>query len=135
MEGEGRGQILEAGVARGARVVVLLTGGNIDSLTLERVVERSLAVNGRSQAIAVRIKDEPGQLGHILEFLRRKRATVLDLRRSWRSGPLISDMADMEILIETEDERHGQEILQELALEAKAHNFELLLENSNLERP
>lgn len=112
-----------------------MTGGNVGSLTLQRVVERSLAVNGRSQAVAVRIRDEPGQLGHIGDFLRRKRAMVLDLRRSWRTGPLISAMADIEIRIETEDEHHGQEVLQELAQEAKAHNFELLLENPNPEKP
>jgi len=123
-----RQRMREAGVAPGARVVALVTGGNIDSLTFQRVLERSIAATGREQAISVRIKDEPGQLGHILEFLRRKRATVLDLRRSWKSHPLISDTTDIEILIETEDERHGQEVLQALAQEAKVHNFELLLE-------
>ena len=79
--------------------------------------------------------DDPGQLGHILDFLRRHRATVLDLRRSWRSGPLLSDVADIEILIETEDEQHGKEILEGLAQEARVHNFELLLENPSLEKP
>ncbi len=128
-----REKIREAGVVPGARVVSLVSGGNIDTLTLQRVLERSMAANGREQAIAVRIKDEPGQLGHILEFLRRKRATVLDLRRSWKSRALLSDMADIEILIETEDERHGQEVLQELAQEAKVHNFELLLEERKSE--
>lgn len=44
-------------------------------------------------------------------------------------------MADSEILIETEDERHGLEVLQELAQEAQAHNFELLLETPNPEKP
>ena len=42
---------------------------------------------------------------------------------------------DREILIETEDERHGQEVLQELAQEAKAHNFERLPEAANPEKP
>ena len=131
LDSETRRRIAEAGVSPGARVVALVTGGNLDSLTLQHVIERSMAAKGRSQAVAVRIKDEPGQLGHILDFLRRKRATVLDLRRSWRSRPVLPDMADIEILIETEDERHGQEVLQELAREAKLHNFELLLESAN----
>ena len=79
----------------------------------------------------MRICDEPGRLGHILEFLRRKRAVVLDIRRSWRTGPLISDMADMEIHIETEDEAHRKEVMEELAKEAKAGHFALLLEGSD----
>lgn len=73
-------------------------------------------------------------LGTSWDFLRRHRATVLDLRRSWRSGPLFSDMADIEILMETADEQHGQEILEGLAPEAKTHNFELLLENPRPEK-
>ena len=129
LDPECRRLIGETGLPPGARVVALVTGGNIDSLTLQRILERGMAVNGRSQAIGVRIKDEPGELGHVLDFLRRKRATVVDLRRSWKNRPLLSDLADIEILIETEDELHTQEILQALAQEAKAHNFELLLEN------
>ena len=135
LDPETRRRIAEAGVSPGARVVALITGGNIDSMTLQHVIERSMASKGREQAVAVCVKDEPGELGHILDFLRRKRATVLDLRRSWRSHPLLSDMADIEILIETEDERHGQEVLKELAQEAKAHNFELLLETPSQEKP
>ena len=98
--------------------VALVTGGNIDTLTLQRVLERSIAATGREMTIAVRIKGEPGELGHVLDFL----------RRSWKSRALISDLADIEILIETEDERHGREVLEELAQEAKARNFELLRE-------
>ena len=123
-----RKKLSEAGIDPGSSVVALVTGGNIDTLTLQRVLERSIAATGREMTIAVRIKDEPGELGHVLDFLRRKRATVLDMRRSWNSRALISDMADIEILIETEDERHGREVLQELAQEAKARNFELLRE-------
>ena len=122
-------QIRDAGVEPGARVVVLVTGGNIDTLTLQRVVERSTAMNGRERALSLRITDEPGQMDYILNFLRQKRATVVDMRRSWKKGPLISGMDDIEILIETDDELHGEEVLQELAQEAKAHNFQLLLDD------
>ena len=123
-----RRQMQEAGVEPGARVVVLVTGGNIDSRTLQRVLERSLADNRRARALAIRVKDEPGQLSYIMDVLRRKRATVLDLHRSWRSRALVSDLADIEILFETEEEQQGQELLQELAAEAKAHNFELMVD-------
>src|SRR3990172_135478 len=41
LDGEARRAIREAGVAPGARLVVLVTGGNIDSLTLERVLQKN----------------------------------------------------------------------------------------------
>lgn len=135
LDPEARRAIQNAGVPAGARVIVLLTGGNIDTLTLQHVLGRSLAAGGRSQAVAVRIRDEPGELGHILEFLRRKQVTVLDLRRSWRTGSPLSDLADIEILIETEDEQQSKQILQELEQEGKTHHFELLRDSMVTERP
>jgi len=128
-----RKQIRDAGVENGARVVALVSGGNIDSLTLHRVIGRSMALNGREQAVSVRIQDEPGQLGQILDILHRKRATVLDVRRSRKDRPFTSDMAEIEILFETEDERHSHDVLQTLATEATAHHFELLLEDKESE--
>jgi threonine dehydratase len=124
-----RQKLIDAGVRPGSRVVVLVTGGNIDSLTLHRVIGRSLSVTAREQSVALRIKDEPGQLGYILDLLRRNRATVQDLRRKPRPGS--SGEAEIEILIETEDERHGEEVLQELARESKVHNFELRLNRNS----
>ena len=121
----------EAGVKPGSRVVLIITGGNIDSLILQRVIERGMSAKGRSQTIAVRVKDEPSQLGFILDFLRHHGASVLDLRRSWKTQPLISDFADIEILIETEDDQHGKQVLAGLSHEAKIHKFELIQEIAN----
>ena len=124
LDREAQRQIMEAGLPPNARLVVLLTGGNIDGLTLKHVVERSLTAKGRLRAVAVRIKNEPGQLAEILDFLHRKRARVMEIRRSGRVPG--GDAADMEILIEVDDRQHGRDVLEELGREAKARNFELL---------
>ena len=123
LDREAHRQIMEAGLPPNARLVSLLTGGNIDGLTLQHVVERSLTNKGRLRTIAVRIKNEPGQLARVLDFLRRKRAKVMEIRRS--SRPQAEDAADIEIRIEVDDKQHGREVLEELDREAKAHNFEL----------
>src|SRR5262249_34426424 len=64
-----REKLAAAGLAPGASIVSLVTGGNIDTLALQRVLERSIAATGREMTVRVRIKDEPGELGHVLEFL------------------------------------------------------------------
>jgi len=124
LDREAHQQIMEAGLPPNARLVSLVTGGNIDGLALKHVVERSLTAKGRLRAIAVRIRNEPGQLARILAFLRRKRAKVMEIRRSSRVQA--EDVADLEILIEVDDKQHGREVLEGLDREAKAHNFELL---------
>ena len=124
LDREAHRQIMEAGLPPNARLVALLTGGNIDGLTLKHVVERSLSAKGRLRAIAVRITREPGQLAWILEFLRHKRAKVMEIRRSRLAR--VGNAADLEILIEVDDKQHGREVLEELDREAKVHGFELL---------
>jgi threonine dehydratase len=124
LDREAHRQIMEAGLPPNARLVSLLTGGNIDSLTVKHVVERSLTAKGRLRAVAVRIGSEPGQLAGILDFLHRKRARVMEVRRSSRVQA--EDAADIEILIEVDDRQHGREVLEGLDREAKAHHFELL---------
>jgi len=124
LDREVHGQIMEAGLPPNARLVSLLTGGNIDGLTLQHVVKRSLTAKGRLRAITVRIRNEPGQLARILDSLRHKRAKVMEIHRS--SHPQLEGVADVEILIEVDDTQHGREVLEELDREAKAHNFELL---------
>jgi len=128
-----RRQIAETGLPADARVVTVITGGNIDTLTLKHVMEGNLSAKGRSRAVAIRIKDEPGQLAYILDFLRRKGAMVVDLRRFGSSRAAKGSRADIEILIEIEDEQHTQRVLEELNQEAKARNFELLLESTGLQ--
>ena len=52
--------------ARGKRVVMILSGGNIDVNILSRIIERGLAKDGRLVRLEVQLPDEPGALAALL---------------------------------------------------------------------
>ena len=100
---------------RGRRVVLLLTGGNIDPLAHSRVIERGLAADGRIYRFDALISDRPGGLAHLVRRARRAGANVTEIvhNRTF-AGP---DLSRVHVLctVETRDREHIAEIQQRLA--------------------
>jgi len=64
---------------RRRRVVLLLTGGNIDPLAHSRVIERGLAADGRIYRFDALISDRPGGLAHLSGVLAEAGANVTEI--------------------------------------------------------
>jgi threonine dehydratase len=99
----------------GRRVVMLLTGGNIDPLAHSRVIERGLAADGRIYRFDALISDRPGGLAHLSAVLAGAGANVTEIvhNRTF-AGP---DLSRVHVLctVETRDRTHIAEIQQRLA--------------------
>lgn len=99
----------------GRKVVLLLTGGNIDPLSHSRVIERGLAADGRIYRFDVLLSDRPGGLAHLSAVLANAGANVTEIvhNRTF-AGP---DLSRVHVLctIETRDRAHIREIQQRLA--------------------
>ncbi|HEY3899791.1 MAG TPA: threonine ammonia-lyase [Chthoniobacter sp.] len=100
---------------RGRRVVLLLSGGNIDPLAHSRVIERGLAADGRIYRFDALISDRPGGLAHLSGVLAEAGANVTEIvhNRTF-AGP---DLSRVHVLctIETRDREHIAEVEQRLA--------------------
>jgi len=100
---------------RGKKVVLLLTGGNIDPLAHSRVIERGLAADGRIYRFDALISDRPGGLAHLSAVLAGAGANVTEIvhNRTF-AGP---DLSRVHVLctVETRDRAHIVEIQQRLA--------------------
>lgn len=100
---------------RGKRVVLLLSGGNIDPLAHSRVIERGLAADGRIYRFDALISDRPGGLAHLSHVLAEAGANVTEIvhNRTF-AGP---DLSRVHVLctIETRDREHILEVQQRLA--------------------
>ena len=66
----------------GKRVVLVLTGGNIDPLAHSRVIERGLAADGRIYRFDALITDRPGSLAHLAGILASAGANVTEIHNS-----------------------------------------------------
>ncbi len=101
----------------GKRVVLLLTGGNIDPLVHSRTIERGLAADGRIFRFDALISDRPGGLAHLSSVLASTGANVTEIvhNRTF-AGP---DLSTVHVLctIETRDRSHIAEIQERLAQE------------------
>ncbi|HEY5894086.1 MAG TPA: threonine ammonia-lyase [Chthoniobacterales bacterium] len=98
----------------GRRVVLLLTGGNIDPLAHSRVIERGLAADGRIYRFNALISDRPGGLLHLSGVLAAAGANVTEIvhNRTF-AGP---DLSRVHVLctVETRDRAHIGEIQRRL---------------------
>jgi threonine dehydratase len=98
----------------GKRVVLVLTGGNIDPLSHSRVIERGLAADGRIYRFDALITDRPGSLAHLSGILAASGANVTEIvhNRTF-AGP---DFSTVHVLctIETRDREHIAQIEQQL---------------------
>jgi len=99
----------------GRKVVLLLTGGNIDPLAHSRVIERGLAADGRIYRFDVLLNDRPGSLAHLASVLANAGANVTEIvhNRTF-AGP---DLSRVHVLctVETRDRAHIVEVQQRLA--------------------
>jgi threonine dehydratase len=94
----------------GKKVVILLTGGNIDPLAHSRVVEKGLAADGRIYRFNAVISDRPGGLAHLATVLATAGANITEIvhNRTF-AGP---DLSTVNVLctVETRDRAHIAEI-------------------------
>ncbi|MGV3772553.1 MAG: threonine ammonia-lyase [Verrucomicrobiales bacterium] len=99
----------------GRKVVLLLSGGNIDPLAHSRVIERGLAADGRIYRFDVLLSDRPGGLAHLSSILANAGANVTEIvhNRTF-AGP---DLSRVHVLctVETRDRAHVAELQKKLA--------------------
>lgn len=98
----------------GKKVVLLLCGGNIDPLVLARVIEHSLAVDGRLVQFDATISDRPGGLADLAAAIAATGASVQDIRHERVfGGPDISRVR-VACVVEVRDSRHADELQEAL---------------------
>jgi threonine dehydratase len=117
---EGAGAVGVAALATGAvrpkggRVVVVLSGGNLDLNLLGRIVEHGLAHAGRYLALRVLIADRPGQLARVLAVIGEAGANVLDVEHRRTAPQLSFGSVEVDLLLETRNEEHATAVMQAL---------------------
>lgn len=98
----------------GKKVVLLLCGGNIDVTTLNKIIDRGLAADGRLCRITCRTSDRPGSLARLTAIFSRTGASVVEVFHDRHFGP--ADIAKVAItaILETRDQAHIDQIIQTL---------------------
>jgi threonine dehydratase len=100
---------------RGRRVVVVVTGGNIDINLLDRIIGHGLAKGGRLVRLAIDLHDRPGELRKLLALVSESGANVraIEHDRTRRDVPIGS--ARVMIELETRGSDHVETIVAMIA--------------------
>lgn len=102
-------------VSSGQKVVLVISGGNMDSPLLDRVIRKGLARNGRIMRFAVCLDDVPGALSSLLAVIAKTRANVLHIVHNRGGGNLSIDRSLVDLELETRNAEHIAEISEALA--------------------
>ena len=90
----------------GKNVVLLLCGGNIDPMILNRVIERGLLIDGRLCRFTATVSDRPGSLAHLAQIIASTGASVKEIAHDRAfSGPDVTS-AHVLCTVETIDRTH-----------------------------
>jgi threonine dehydratase len=88
------------------KVVLLLCGGNIDLNTLDRVIERGLASDGRLCRFTATISDRPGGLARFAGLIAEEGASIIDITHDRAFADEDISTVAVHCVIETRDAEH-----------------------------
>lgn len=93
---------------------VILSGGNIDPLLVQRVIRLGLAASDRYTNIAVMLPDRPGQLVLTAEAVAAAGANVVEVLHTRHGNGLQISEVELDLSIETRGKEHRDEVFQSL---------------------
>lgn len=113
---------------KGKKVLVPLTGGNIDINLVGRFIEHGLASAGRYFVIHTRLTDRPGELMRMLSIITEMRINIIDVRHQRISNRLPIMQREETITLETGDRQQCEALLHRLRaagyMVEEAHSFD-----------
>ncbi|RJX29644.1 MAG: threonine ammonia-lyase [Desulfarculus sp.] len=95
---------------RGKRVVLLISGGNVDSNLLGRIIDQGLVRSGRIYRFSVVLPDRPGALAGLLTQVAAAQANVLHISHDRLAKGLPPRQSRVSLEIETRGFAHAQEV-------------------------
>ena len=102
---------------RGRRVGLVLSGGNIDPMLLAAIIGRGMVRSGRLARIVVSARDVPGSLARVTALVAEAGANVQEIHHQRAFTVLAAQNVEIEMVLQTRDTAHIQELLARLAAE------------------
>lgn len=117
---EGAGAVAVAAVmfhklpVEGKKVVCLVSGGNIDVNTLNRVITRGLSKSGRNYTFIIDLFDKPGQLAGVMNVIASEGGNVISVTHERINSSTEINGCTIRLELETRDAAHIDQIRKAL---------------------
>lgn len=106
--------IMSGAVHDTGRTVVLLSGGNIDPLMMERIITRGLVAASRYIGIRIMLPDRPGQLARVSQIISDAGANVVEVLHTRHGQGLVINEVALDLSIEARGPGHADEVMARL---------------------
>jgi len=106
---------------KGKKVVLLVSGGNIDVTMLSRSIDRALLRAGKRLRINVFISDHPGSLAHLTKLVADHGGNIVQVIHDRNHPTVLLDQTEVLLTVETRGFDHSQKLITVLK-----ENFEHL---------
>jgi threonine dehydratase len=100
------------GIQPGSSVVLVISGGNVDSAQLFRIVRQAMVRQGRILRFSVLLEDRPGTLAELLSVIAMQGGNILHIDHTQGEGEVPVMMARVEIELETRGRDHTGSLLR-----------------------
>ncbi|MDY5481764.1 MAG: threonine ammonia-lyase [Veillonella caviae] len=98
---------------RGKKVVPIVSGGNIDVLTISSMINKGLVLRGRIFTFSVNLPDKPGQLVAVSQMLADADANVIKLDHNQFKNLDRFHEVELQVTVETNGEEHIKKIIED----------------------
>ncbi|WP_246837324.1 threonine ammonia-lyase [Salinibacterium sp. UTAS2018] len=106
--------ILAGAIAPSGNTVVVLSGGNIDPMMMERIISHGLSASERYLRLRIPLPDRPGQLARISALVAEASANVVEVLHSRHNSKVQFSQVQLELHIETRGPEHAESVLARL---------------------
>lgn len=100
---------------KGQKVVCIVSGGNIDVNTLNRVISRGLTKSGRKYTFIIDLVDKPGQLSGALSIVADMGGNVISVTHERTNASTEINGCSIRLELETRDAEHIDQIRRRLS--------------------
>ncbi len=112
---------------KGKRVVSILSGGNMDVITMSSVVQQGLIFRDRIFTVSVLLPDKPGMLAKVSDLIAKNQGNVIKLEHNQFVSVNRSSAVELRITLEAFGTEHKEQILK--ALEENGYKPKLVRTN------
>lgn len=106
--------ILAGKIRASGPTALILSGGNIDPLLLQRVVAHGLSASGRYMSLRIPLPDRPGQLARVSELLAQAGANVIEVLHTRHGHGLQISEVELQLSVETRGAEHRELVIATL---------------------
>ena len=112
---------------KGKKVVSILSGGNMDIITMSSVVQHGLIARGRVFTVSVLLPDKPGEIARVAGVIAEQKGNVIKLEHNQFVSINRNAAVELKITMEAFGEEHKLQIIE--GLKAAGYDAKLIPTN------